>query len=76
MECAELAALRREATIVFKDLSLCRRRARQHAAATNSEVRVASALVRRGDFEAYLHRRLARSSARIESHVALHGCQD
>ncbi|HVP51779.1 MAG TPA: hypothetical protein VMT05_06710 [Terriglobales bacterium] len=42
----------------------------------NSDVGVASALVRRGDFEAYLQRRLARSSSRIESHVALHGCQD
>jgi len=75
MGCAELAALRREATTVFKDLSLCRRRARQHAAAMNNDIRVASALVRRGDFEAYLQRRLARSAARIESHLVAHGCQ-
>ncbi len=76
MECAELAAMRREATAVFKDLTLRRRHAREHAAANTSDVRIVSALVRRGDFEAYLQRRLARSTVRIESHVAVHGCQD
>jgi len=76
MECEELAALRREASAVFKGLTLCRRRARQHSAAHSSDARVVSALVRRGDFEAYLQRRLARSSTRIESHLLIHGCQD
>ena len=75
MECAELAGLRREATAVFKDLSQCRRRAREHTAGT-SDARVVSALVGRGDFEAYLQRRLARGASRIESHVAAHGCQE
>ena len=76
MECTELSALRREASAVFKGLTLCRRRARQHAAAHSSDARVVSALVRRGDFEAYLQRRLTRSSTRIESHLMVHGCQD
>jgi len=76
MECEELAVLRREASAVFKGLTLCRRRARQHAAAHSSDARVVSALVRRGDFEAYLQRRLARSSTRIESHLLIHACQD
>jgi len=76
MECAELSALRREASRVFKGLTLCRRRARQHAATHSCDARVVSALVRRGDFEAYLQRRLARSTTRIEAHILLHGCQD
>ena len=76
MECKELAVLRREASAVFKGLTLCRRRARQHASAHSSDARVVSALVRRGDFEAYLQRRLARSTTRIESHLVVHGCQD
>ena len=75
MECTELMALRREASLVFKDLNLCRRRARLHAAAGVIDARVVSALVRRGDFEAYLQRRLARGTARIEAHLSLHGCQ-
>ena len=76
MECAKLAALRREASVVFKDLTLCRRRAREHAAAGVCDARVVSALVGRGDFEAYLQRRLSRGTARIEAHLAVHGCQD
>jgi hypothetical protein len=75
MECAELAALRREATMLFKDLALRRRRAREHAAANSGQAAIVSALVHRGDFEAYLQRRLAKSSAHIEAHVAIHGCQ-
>jgi len=75
MECAELKALRREATAVFKDLTHCRRRAREHAAANTSDAWAVSGVVRRGDFEAYLQRRLARSTARIESHLVAHGCQ-
>lgn len=72
MGCAELAAMRREATVVFKHLSLRRRRAREYAAANG---RSASGPLRSGDFEAYLQRRLARSTARIESHLAAHSCQ-
>jgi len=75
MECAELAALRREASVVFKDLTQRRRRARQFAAADAGRERIASALVRRGDFEPYLQRRLAKSTARIEAHLLTHGCQ-
>jgi len=76
MACADLTALREEARVVFKDLTLRRRRARQYAATSAGVERVASGLVRRGDFEAYLQRRLARSTARIESHLVTHGCQD
>ncbi len=76
MECAELAAMRREATVVFKDLALRRRHAREHAVATAGGARIAPGLLRCGDFEAYLLRRLARSAARIESHLAVHACQD
>jgi hypothetical protein len=76
MECSELMALRREASLVFKDLAQCRRRARLHAAAGIIDTRVVSALVRRGDFEAYLQRRLARGTARIEAHLTRHPCQD
>jgi len=72
MGCAELAALRREATAVFKHLALRRRHAREYAAANT---RSASGPLRGGDFEAYLQRRLARSAARIESHLIAHGCQ-
>jgi predicted phage gp36 major capsid-like protein len=75
MECAELAALRREATVLFKDFALRRRRAREHAAASSGQARIVSALVRHGDFESYLQRRLAKSAARIEAHIATHGCQ-
>jgi len=75
MECAELAALRQEASVVFKDLTQRRRRARQFAAADTGQERVASALVRRGDFEAYLQRRLAKTTARIEAHLLTHACQ-
>jgi len=75
MECAQLKALRREATVVFKDLTLCRRHAREHATANASEATVASALLRSSDFEVYLQRRLARSTARIEAHLTVHGCQ-
>lgn len=75
MECAELVVLRREASGVFKDLTQRRRRARQFAAADAGQARIASALVRRGDFEAYLQRRLAKSTARIEAHLLTHGCQ-
>jgi len=75
MECVELAALRREASVVFKDLTQRRRRARQFAAADAGQERIASALVRRGDFEAYLQRRLAKSTARIEAHLVAHDCQ-
>jgi len=76
MECAQLAVLRKEATVVFKDLTLHRRRAREHAATSAGVERVASALTRRSDFEAYLQRRLARSTARIEAHIITHRCQD
>lgn len=76
MECAELAAMRREATAVFKDLTLRRRHAREHATANAGDVRIAPGLMRCGDFEAYLLRRLARSTARIESHLAVHACQN
>jgi len=75
MECAELAALRLEASVVFKDLTQCRRRARQYAAAETGQERIASALVRRGDFEAYLQRRLAKGTARIEAHLLTHRCE-
>ena len=63
--------MRQEATAVFKHLALRRRRAREYAAANAS----ASGPLRGGDFEAYLQRRLARSAARIESHLVAHGCQ-
>ena len=75
MECAELAALRQQARVVFKDLTQRRRRARAFAAADAGQERIASALVRRGDFEGYLQRRLAKSTARIEAHLLTHGCQ-
>ncbi len=75
MECTDLAALRQEARVVFKDLTQRRRRARQYAAAEAGQERVVSALVRRGDFEAYLQRRLAKSTARIEAHLITHGCE-
>ena len=75
MECGELLTLRREASVVFKDLTQRRRRARQFAAADAGQERIASALVRRGDFEAYLQRRLAKTTARIEAHLLTHGCQ-
>jgi hypothetical protein len=75
MECAELTALRQEATGVFKELAMRRRRAREYAAVSACGARIASALVRRSDFEAYLQRRLAKSTARIEGHVIAHGCQ-
>lgn len=75
MECAELAALRQEASTVFRDLRQRRRRARQFAAADTGQERIASALVRRGDFEGYLQRRLAKSTARIEAHLLAHRCQ-
>ena len=61
--------------MVFKDLTLQRRRAREYAATSACWERATSALVRRSDFEAYLQRRLARSAARIEAHVITHGCQ-
>jgi len=72
MGCAELAALRREATAVFRHLALRRRHAREYAAANFRSV---SGPMRGGDFEAYLQRRLARGTARIESHLVAHGCQ-
>ena len=75
MECVELAGLRKEARVVFRDLTVHRRRAREYAAVSAGVERVASALVRRSDFEAYLQRRLARSTARIEAHLITHGCQ-
>ena len=75
MECADLAALRREASVVFKDLTQRRRRAREYAAAEAGQERIASALVRSGDFEPYLQRRLAKSSARIEAHLLTHRCE-
>ena len=75
MECVDLAALRQEATVVFKDLTQRRRRAREYTAADPGQQRIASALVRCGDFEAYLQRRLAKSSARIEAHLLTHRCQ-
>jgi hypothetical protein len=75
MECADLGALRQEARVVFKDLTQRRRRAREYAAAGPGQQRIASALVRRGDFEVYLQRRLAKSSARIEAHLLTHRCQ-
>jgi len=75
MECPDLTALRQEASVVFKDLTLRRRRARQYAAAEAGQERVVSALVRRGDFEAYLQRRLAKSTARIEAHLLTHRCE-
>ncbi len=52
-----------------------RRRAHEYAAANTGEARLASALVRRGDFEAYLQRRLSKSTARIVAHAVTHGCQ-
>jgi len=76
MECAELTAMRREATAAFKDLTLRRRRAREHAAANAGDAGSGPRLPRWGDFDAYLRRRLARSAARIESHLAVHGCQN
>jgi hypothetical protein len=75
MECVDLAALRQEASLLFRDLTLRRRRARQYAAAEAGQERIASALVRRGDFEAYLQRRLAKSKARIEAHLLTHRCE-
>ena len=75
MECSELEVLRREATTVFKDLTLRRRRAHEYAAANASGSRLISGLVRRGDFEAYLQRRLGKTAARIEAHKITHGCQ-
>jgi len=75
MECAALEALRQEATGVFKELTLRRRRAHEYAVANTGEARFGSALVRRGDFEAYLQRRLSKSTARIVAHVVTHGCQ-
>jgi len=68
--------MRREATAVFKDLTLRRRHAREHAAADAGDAGIGPGLLRCGDFEAYLLRRLARSAARIESHLAVHGCQN
>jgi len=76
MGCAELVALRREATAVFRHLGLRRRHAREYAAANPGGFRLVSGPLRGGDFEAYLQRRLARSTARIESHLVAHGCQE
>ena len=75
MECTALAAMRQEATALFKDLALRRRRAREYAVVKSGQPRIASAQVQRGDFEGYLQRRLAKSSARIEAHVLSHNCQ-
>jgi len=68
--------MRREATAVFKDLTLRRRHAREHAVANSGGAGIAPGLLRCGDFEAYLLRRLARSAAHIESHISVHGCQN
>lgn len=75
MECTALRALRQEATALFKELALRRSRARAHAGVKFGQMRIASVVVQRGDFEGYLIRRLAKSSARIEAHIHNHGCQ-
>ena len=75
MECAELAALRQEATALFRELVVRRRRAREHAAANSGQARIGSGVLGRGDFEGYLQRRLGKSAARIEGHLLSHGCQ-
>jgi hypothetical protein len=75
MDCAELKTLRQEAAGLFKELAVRRRRAREYAAGNAGESAVISAAVRRGDFEAYLQRCLAKSAAHIEAHIARHGCQ-
>jgi hypothetical protein len=75
MQCAELASLRHEATAVFKELFLRQCRSREYAAANARGGTPSRVFARRGDFEVYLQRRLAKSAARIESHIATHGCQ-
>lgn len=75
MECTAVAALRQEATMLFKELGLRRRRAREHAVVKFGRPRIACAHVQRGDFESYLQRRLAISGARIEAHILAHGCR-
>jgi hypothetical protein len=75
MECAALKALRQEATGVFIELTLRRRRAQEYAAANAGEAGLAAVVVRPSDFEVYLQRRLSKSAARIVAHVATHGCQ-
>jgi hypothetical protein len=76
MECAELQALRREATKVFRDLTLRLRRAQEYAAANTCEASLGAALVRpSSDFEVYLQCRLGECTARLEAHIATHGCQ-
>ena len=75
MECDALGTLRQEATALFKELTLRQRRAREHAAAHLGLAQLVSGLVRRGDFEGYLRRRLAKSTARIEAHILTHNCQ-
>jgi len=74
MECNVLVTLRREATAIFKELTLRQRRAREHAVEKAGRAS-GSGFLRRGDYEAYLQRRLAKSTARIEAHIATHVCQ-
>jgi len=75
MDCPALLAMRAEATTLFKDLAVRRRRAREYAVASSGQSRPGSARVPRGDFEAYLARRLAKSAGRIEAHILTHRCQ-
>lgn len=75
MECADLVALRREATALFRELAIRKRRAREYDAAHASRGQRETGLTRRRDFEGYLQRRLSKSAARIEAHIARHACQ-
>ena len=75
MGCTDLAQLRQEATRCYREFNQRRQRARQHAARESGNVPVA-VFLRPSDFEAYLQRRLAKTAAQIEAHVAVHHCQD
>jgi hypothetical protein len=75
MECLELAGLRVEASRCFREFNHRRRRAREQVAKLRGQQQP-GVFVRPGDFEGYLQRRLAKMTASIESHVALHHCQD
>jgi hypothetical protein len=74
MSCPELASMRLEASRIFREFNQRRRRAREQTAKFYG--RHAGPLVRPSDFEGYLQRRLAKASASIESHIALHHCQE
>jgi hypothetical protein len=75
MDCIELAAMRQEATRCFKEFNQRRRRAREFAARQFGEHLPGGLFLRPSDFEGYLQRRLAKSTAQIEAHIAAHGCQ-